>query len=66
MVDELSERQRRRKLNHFRNLTEAVFWFAGSFGLIVDHLTVHTAQSEEIVINVGDTSQTPPGSGTAS
>lgn len=53
-VEELSERHRRRKLSHFRNVAEAALWFAESFGLVPDKLTTHIATSgEQISVHFG-------------
>ena len=46
-MEESSEQNRRRKLNHFRSVTEATLWFAESFGLVPDQLNIHTATSSE-------------------
>ena len=61
-VEESSERHRRRKLSHFRSVTEAALWFAESFGLVPDQLNTHTATSgERINIQFGEgTSQSSP------
>ena len=45
MVENVSARQQRRKLSHFRSVSEAALWFANSFGLVVDQITTHTVES---------------------
>ena len=57
-VEKVSERQRRRKLSHFRSVSEAGLWFAETFGLVLDRLTTHTIESGETVfINFSTTSE---------
>ena len=57
VLENVSARQRYRKLSQFRSIAEAALWFAETFGLIVDKLVSHTVQSgEEIVISLGDSS----------
>ena len=52
VYEEVSKRQQRRKLSHFRDTAEATLWFAETFGLIPDQLTTHTAHSgEQIVVD---------------
>ena len=55
IVEESSQRHRRRKLSHFRSVAEAALWFAESFGLVPDQLTTHTATSgEQISVHFGE------------
>jgi len=57
-VEKVSERQRRRKLSHFRSVSEAGLWFAETFGLVLDRLKTHTIESgETVIINFRTTSE---------
>ena len=54
VVEHVSVRQQRRKLTQFCDSTEAALWFAESFGLIPEALTVRTVHSEDqITIPLG-------------
>ena len=44
-VDGVSERQRRRKMAHFKDNVDKALWFADSFGLVPESLTVRAATS---------------------
>ena len=57
IVENVSARQQRCKLSHFRSVSEAALWFANSFGLVVDQITTHTVESkEQLTINFGSAS----------
>ena len=43
-LEHVGVRQQQRKLSHFRDATDAAFWFAKSFGLVPESVTVHTVQ----------------------
>ena len=46
-VDEVSPRQKRRKLNQFKSFAEKALWFAESFGLTPQSLTLNSAGTDE-------------------
>ena len=47
--EDVGARQKKRKLAHFQSAADAALWFAESFGLVPEQLTVHTVESEEAV-----------------
>ena len=49
VVEHVGVRQQRRKLSHFRDATDAALWFAESFGLIPESITVRTVHSSDQV-----------------
>lgn len=63
--DDLSSRQRRRKLSHFQRAADAALWFSESFGLIPTQLTVRSSFNDDsLTVPLSDTSpplpDTPP------
>ena len=48
-IEEVGERQRRRKLSQFRSNAEKVLWFSASFGLEIISLTTRTSHSGEVI-----------------
>ena len=59
--DDLSSRQKRRKLSQFQRAVDAALWFGESFGLVPVQLTVHTSQIDEsLTIPLGDNSAPLP------
>ena len=53
-VDEVSPRQKRRKLNQFRSFAEKALWFAESFGLTPQSLTLSTESDEQYTLQLGE------------
>ena len=59
--DDLSGRQKRRKLSQFQRAVDAAFWFSESFGLVPVQLMVHTSQIDEsLTIPLSDNSAPLP------
>lgn len=59
--DDLSSRQKRRKLSQFQRTADAALWFGESFGLVPVQLTVYTSQIDEsLTILLGDNSAPLP------
>ena len=59
--DDLSSRQKKRKLSQFQRVADAALWFGESFGLVPVQLTIHTSQMDEsLTIPLGDTSAPLP------
>ena len=57
-VELVGIRQQRRKLSHFRDSVDAALWFAESFGLIPESVTVRTALSQDqLTIQLGEASE---------
>ena len=57
--DDLSSRQKRRKLAQFQRAADAALWFGESFGLVPAHMTVRSSVNDEsLTIPLGGTS--PP------
>ena len=57
--DDLSSRQKRRKLSQFQRAADAALWFGESFGLVPAQLTVRSSVNDEsLTIPLGGTS--PP------
>ena len=52
-VDEVSPRQKRRKLNQFRSFAEKALWFAESFGLTPQSLTLSSESDEQYTLQLG-------------
>ena len=48
-VEEMSKRHRRRKLTQFGSAAESALWFAESFGLIPESVSVRTSGSGEVI-----------------
>lgn len=48
-VEEMSKRHRRRKLTQFRSAAESALWFAKSFGLIPESMSIRTSGSGEVI-----------------
>ena len=53
-VDEVSPRQKRRKLDQFRSFAEKALWFAESFGLTPQSLTLSTKSDEQYTLQLGE------------
>ncbi len=51
-VDEVSPRQKRRKLNQFKSFAEKALWFAESFGLTPQSLTLSTQSDERYTLQL--------------
>ena len=48
-VEEMSKRHQRRKLSQFGSAAECALWFAQSFGLILESVSVRTSGSGEVI-----------------
>ena len=61
MYDNLSSRQKRRKLSQFQRAADAALWFGESFGLVPAQLTVRSSVNDEsLTIQLGGTSSPLP------
>ena len=59
--DDLSSRQKRRKLLQFQQAADAALWFGKSFGLVPAQLTVRSSVNDEsLTIQLGGTSSPLP------
>ena len=59
--DDLSSRQKRRKLSQFQRAADAALWFGESFGLVPAQLTVRSSVNDEsLTIQLGGTSSPLP------
>ena len=59
-IDQMSRRQKTRKLNEWKTIAEKALWFSESFGLNIDSITAHTSNTgESITLSLGSSSHHP-------
>ena len=59
-INQVGERQRKRKLSQLKTSTEKALWFVSSFGLDVQSVTMSDSSGSSVVLNYTDTSQPTP------
>ena len=50
-LDQVSERQRRRKVNALKESTKTALWFVESFGLFVESVTMRSSEGDSLIVS---------------